>query len=84
MSKENWCIECGRRIGVGDKICHHCCATQSNIVSRVNTGPFNTDIEDLEVLTDRYKDLLFKQATDGLSHDELNEMRRLAEYLNAE
>lgn len=76
MSKGNWCYECGRRIEIDDKICHHCCATQPK-----GGNYFNTDPSDVQVCCARYDHLMFKQATEKLTDDEEQEVTRLAEYI---
>ena len=75
MSKNKWCIRCGKGIEFNDDTCHHCGYSQPK-------GHFNTEPSDLQVVHARYDHLVFKQSTEGLDDEEYMELNKLSEYKN--
>ena len=75
MGKQNICKRCARVLPEGRSVCNYCGATLRNL-------PFNvSDMGDLFVIKERYKDLEYKQATEGLDDEEYGEMIKLREYI---
>jgi len=65
MGKHNWCVNCGHRIPNGAKSCPLCQSTQ-----------ISNDLNDPFILKEYYKDLVFKQSTEGLSNEEQKDMEQ--------
>jgi hypothetical protein len=68
--KRIYCVRCGRWIDSNRLVCHHCGKTQPRI----------GDFGDIPTLEERYKDLVYKQAIDGLTDREYIELEEL-EYV---
>ncbi len=65
MAKYNWCVNCGARIPLNAKSCPRCYSTQ-----------VSCDLNDPFILKEYYKDLVYKESTEGLSDEEQKDMAK--------